>query len=253
MHVPKAKPDEKEHIDLGPDLDGRMRKVSPIENPWLKLPSQAPYVLEIDREWIEAYNQKKDNPDHKIDTLLIPEPFIGSPQSARLVLLSLNPGRDEEDAKVHANSDFRAALFRNLRHEPQGYPFYPLNPDFSGTPCAKWWLKLTKQLIDGLDRTVVAERLFVIEWFPYHSKKSGLPKGPKKFACESQWYSCQLAQEMRGKDALMVLLRSPDHWAVCEECFSRLPLPKSRQNPVMTSANFGEELFKRMRWALGNG
>ena len=216
-----------------------------MENPWLKIPSETPYVLEIDRESIERYNAGQANPDRKIDTSLIPEPFIGNPSTAKLVLLNLNPGVAEDDARAHARRDFRTAMLLNLRHESQKYPFYPLDPGLSQTPCAQWWLRKTRRLVEECGRERVANGLFVIEWFPYHSKKE-----PRGGVCESQWYSWQLAKEMIEKRKCMVLMRSKDHWAVCDERLSESPLPNSRQNPAITAANFGEDLFSRMRKAL---
>ncbi|MGA9308099.1 MAG: hypothetical protein WBW31_22065 [Candidatus Sulfotelmatobacter sp.] len=178
----------------------------------------------------------------------IPEPFIGDPRSAKLVLLNLNPGHSEEDATAHANPEFRRAMCRNLRHEPQEHPFYPLNPDFASTPCAQWWLRHTRELIAGFDLASVTKKILVIEWFPYHSKKSGLDPG--KLVCESQEYSFQLARQMRDKDAVMVLLRSKEHWANVDARFARLHLPKSPQSPFITRNNFGEDLFEQMRKAL---
>jgi hypothetical protein len=247
MHIPRVKFDP-QNIDLGPDMDGRMRNPSPIENPWLKLPSDAPYVLEIDRKCIERYNEKKRSRARKIDTSLIPEPFIGNPRSAKLVLLNLNPGLAEDDAEAHTRPDLKAAMFLNLRHESQQYPFYPLNPQFEKTPCAKWWLRITGRLIQGLDVACVAEKLLVIEWFPYHSQESGLPKDRR--VCESQQYSCQLVQEMRARGAFMVLLRSQENWAICDKHLSKLPLPNSRENPVISATNFGEKWFNQMRRSL---
>jgi hypothetical protein len=227
-------------------MDGRMR----IENPWIEIQPEGPFIPEIDREAIKYYNDQTKGSVKGIDTSLIPEPFIGNHRSPKVVLLSLNPGLAEGDAKAHARPDFRAAMLRNLRHESLEYPFYPLNPQFERTPCAAWWLKKTRRLIEECGREKVAEGLFVIEWFPYHSKKSGLPKKPKKFVCESQRYSCQLAKEMVGKGALTVLLRSKHHWAMCDEGLSKLPFPRSRQNPAITPDNFGEDIFKKMCGAL---
>jgi hypothetical protein len=243
MQLPRVTFDPKKHIDLGSAMDGRMR----IQNPWTDIQRDGRFVLEIDREDVEHYNEKKLKPHHKVDTSLIPEPFIGNPKSAKLVLLSLNPGLEEGDAEAHARPDFRAAMIGNLHHELKDDAFYPLNPQFKDTPCADWWLKKTRQLVEECGREKVARGLFVIEWFPYHSKKSGLPK---KFVCESQRYSCQLAKEMLGKGALMVLLRSRDHWAVCGEGLSKLPLPRSRQNPAISAANFGDDIFQQMCEAL---
>lgn len=218
-----------------------------MENPWLKIPLEAPYVLEIDREGIERYNAGIAALDRKIDTSLIPEPFIGNPSSAKLVLLNLNPGIAEVDAKAHSRPDFRTAMRLNLCHESQEYPFYPLDPRLSETPCAQWWLRKTRRLVEECGREIVAKGLLAIEWFPYHSKKAGLPK---RLLCESQRYSWQLAVEMFEKRKCMVLMRSRDHWAVCDERLHELKLPNSRQNPSVTARNFGDHLFKRMIHAL---
>ena len=39
----------------------------------------------------------------------------------------------EINEKEHRRVDLRKAMLHNLRHEPQEYPFYPLNPEFKGT------------------------------------------------------------------------------------------------------------------------
>jgi hypothetical protein len=105
-----------------------------VRNPWSELPAQSPYVLDRDRASIDKYNTLH-NSDKKIIVESVPEPFIGNPQSAKVVLLSLNPGHSEEDVKTHADPDFRQAIRRNLRQEPQECPFYGLNPKFAWTGC----------------------------------------------------------------------------------------------------------------------
>jgi hypothetical protein len=64
-----------------------------VENPWLKLPSKALYVLEIPN----SLNGTMQGKPIRSDTPLIPEPFIGNPSSAKLVLLNLNPGLAQSD------------------------------------------------------------------------------------------------------------------------------------------------------------
>src|SRR5271168_3176920 len=62
-----------------------------VRNPWSELPTQSPYVLDIDRASIDKYNALHDG-DEKIVVESLPKPFIGNPQSAKVVLLSLSPG-----------------------------------------------------------------------------------------------------------------------------------------------------------------
>jgi len=234
------------HIDLGPEADGHMRELF-VKNPWLELPRKAPYVLTSDRDCIEHYNAFA-NPERIIDTALVPEPFIGNPISATVVLLNLNPGWAPGDPRAHADPGFRAAIFRNLRHEAQEYSFFPLNPKFEWTPCANWWRKKTKELVAECGREAVAARLLVIEWFPYHSSKR-----PTGLTCESQNYSFQLARQMLDSHKLVVLLRSRKEWGAVDQRCSELRLPNSRQNPCITPANLGAELFAQIKAALCNG
>jgi hypothetical protein len=55
---------------------------------------------------------------------------------------------------------------------------------------------------------------------------------------------------MDGKEALVVLLRSKDHWAACDEGLSKLQIANSKQNPALTPSNFGSDIFKQMCEAL---
>ena len=103
-----------------------------VVNPWLKLPYESRYVLEIDRESISRYNQSHGE-DRKINLNSVPEPFIGNPDSAKIVLLSLDPGDSMQDFKAHLHDEFKKAMFHNLHRESQDWPFYSLNPDFSWT------------------------------------------------------------------------------------------------------------------------
>jgi hypothetical protein len=132
----------------------------------------------MDREAIDQYNRSIRNGDNKVIVESIPEPFIGNPQTANVVLLSLNPGHSEDDAKAYSDSDFRKGMMHNLRHEAQECPFYGLNPKFA-------WTVLGSHL----------KWAAVIEWFPYHSRRSALPSKP---VCPSQYYSFHLAKEMLG-------------------------------------------------------
>jgi len=217
-----------------------------VQNPWSELPGQSPYVLATDGGSIDKYNKLKKN-DHKIIVESIPEPFIGNPRSAKVVLLNLNPGHSEDDAKAHSDPDFRQAMMRNLRHEKQDCPFYALNPKFAWTPCGRWWRAHTRRLHDaGLPWECISQGLLVIEWFPYHSKTSGLPIKP---VCPAQQYSFQLAKEML-ESKIVVGMRSKKHWLDAVPAVRSVPFLKNPQNPHISPANTGTELFARIVEAL---
>lgn len=219
----------------------------PIQNPWLKLlPSDGSYILEEDRESVSKFNQVAGT-RKKINVESVPEPFIGNPKSATVVLLSLNPGDADADWESHHDGEFRKAMFNNLHQKSQEYPFYPLNPAFAWTGAGKWWRPRTHelQLESGLDYATLAKKLLVIEWFPYHSKKSGLGKTP---ICESQKYSFQLAKEMLDT-RLVVLMRARKQWLKVDQRSGRNSL-RNPQCGYITRGNTEGDLFDRIVRAL---
>jgi hypothetical protein len=220
-----------------------------MPNPWLELPAQSPYILGMDRDSIERYNERRRKDDQKVVVKSIPEPFIGNPQSATVVLLSLNPGHSEDDVKAHTDADFREAMIRNLQHEPQECPFYALNPKFTWTACGIWWRAHTRRLHEaGLSWVAISEKLLVIEWFPYHSiSGKGLPN---RVICPSQEYSFQLAREMLDKKRIVVGMRSKQYWLGVDPRVQDVRFLKNRQSPHISVANTGQEPFERIVEAL---
>ena len=197
-------------------------------NPWADLPRRGPYVLEIDRGQTEQHN-KKTSDDKRLMLGSIPEPFIGNPNSAKVIFLGLNPGHSDDDEKHHnTNLDLRESMFNNLCHKEQNYPFYPLNRAYREVGAARWWLPRTFQLRteSGLSEEIFAQRLMVIEWFPYHSRKFALPK--KTY--QSQEYSFELAKEMHSRGKMIVLLRSRRLWAKIDDKFG-----DSRSTPMLNN------------------
>ncbi|MGC2463921.1 MAG: hypothetical protein WA517_01925 [Candidatus Acidiferrum sp.] len=222
-----------------------------MQNPWLKLPQrpyESGYILEMDLESIKRYNDSKRSEDRKANLKSIPEPFIGNPGSARVVLLSLNPGDSENDLKDHSSDRFKKALFSNLAGELCDYPFYLLNPDFRETGAGKWWFARTRELREaGLGNETIAKRLLVIEWFPYHSRRSGFPN---KSICESQSYSLHLALEMLEKKQLVVGMRSRKKWTAVDQKFAKVPFLKNPQCGHISRNNTEGDVFDRIVEAL---
>jgi hypothetical protein len=192
-----------------------------IANPWAELTEQTVhYILACDQHHITQHNDAV-RPDYRIIERSIPEPYIGNPLTAQVVLLGLNPGHSDADAQDYARADFRAALFNNLRQTPQAYPFYPLNPDFAGTGAGMWWTRRLRLLASdsGLEPAVLSERIMVVEWFPYHSRKFARRGQP----LPSQAYSFQLASHLIAQGRLVVRMRSRRLWSATGQEFENIP------------------------------
>jgi len=221
-----------------------------MQNPWLELNSSGPpYVLEIDREYVRRHNERSP-PEHQLMVNAIPEPFIRDPGTAKVVLLNLNPGYDATVERNHSRPEIRDAIFRNLHGESRAYPFYAFDPAFRGTGVADYWRKYTRQVQKeaGLDDRTFARRLLVIEWFPYPSTSSGLPR---RLLCGSQKYSFQLAKEMLAKKGVQVIgTRAQNYWLQADPEFGRVPFLKNPQRPWITRGNMDSSVFDRVVTSL---
>jgi hypothetical protein len=222
-----------------------------MQNPWKELPLEPPYVLRADLQAITTLDSLRE-PNRRINGEVgsIPEHFIGNPQSAKVVLLNGNPGHDARDRDAHRNQDFGKALRLNLLHGKLDYPFFPLNPTFSSTPCANWWYRHLRELFDvaGLAQFDVAQRLCVIEWFPHHSLNG--KNLPQNCLVESQKYSFEIAAHVLKGDKLIVGMRGRPRWTNVDPHFGNIPYLKNPQNPAVSRKNAGESLFWQVVNAL---
>lgn len=214
-------------------------------NPWENLgcTEDGSWILPEDISAIQEFNERRTDPDRKIFLGTLPEPFIGRPDTARVVFLGLNPGHDSSDIENHNRKDFQEAIRLNLQHKLLDYPFYPLNPRFEKTGAGLWWRKQLQSLRDvtGLDWRKLSERILAIEWFPYHSKSSGLPKGQ---LCPSQEYAFDLARKMANRqDILVIGMKARNRWQqVLPNCSAEFL--NSNQNSAVTPGNMRKGLFE---------
>lgn len=184
-----------------------------MRNPWEELRyREEQWLLPEDREAIETFNGRA-KPEHRIQLAAMPEPFIGSPDTARLVFLGLNPGFSPAVPSFHKERAFQDAILKNLRREEQRYAFYPLNPEFSHAGAATWWRKRLRTLRDdcGLPLELFAQKVMALEWFPYPSKSAGIPH---RRICPSQDYSFFLLSEfLKRKNIIVLGMRARSRWA----------------------------------------
>jgi hypothetical protein len=218
-----------------------LARMTDTTNPWLALSREPPYILDVDRNRITLHNTVAPN-DYKIIDHCVPEPFIGNPATAKVVLLLLNPGfNDKTDLASHSCPDFRTTIFKNLCHELQEYPFYPLNPAFSTTASAIWWRGRLRRLIEEVGEATLSQKLLAIQWFPYHSQRWN----PKYPVWESQKYSFHIAKTMlREKGAKIVGMRSKKLWGKEDEGFFGVPYLKNPRNVCLSRANMEDGLFE---------
>lgn len=207
-----------------------------MTNPWAELRPEPPYILPMDETQILEYDSRRHE-GSKLGLDSIPEPFIGNPETAKVVLLLLNPGYSRKGSEAHRNPALKEELFRNLRGERGPYPFYPLNPALSWSPTAQWWVPRTRELrqATGLNDLMLSERLLAIEWFPYPSRSSGLPT---RQLCNSQDYTFELAKRMLDTK-FVVRTRSVNHWSKVDPRFRNIPSLNNPQCGFISPGNTG--------------
>lgn len=221
-----------------------MERDGHTENPWRQLPAQPPYFLEMDRAAIEKYNAKV-NSNHLIIDWYLPEPFLGDPE-APVVLLNGNPGADFSgiDQKLHEHPDFQKANRDNLRHNRIDYPLYLLDPFLNAEnqacqdvdmPGYIWWNRILKPLIKDYGLQIVAQKVFVIEFLPYHSKNFD-----GKLCLASQAYTFDLVAQAIQRNAVIVVMRARQLWlhkVPALKNYDNLFSVNSWQNPTISQKN----------------
>jgi len=219
-----------------------------MNNPWLKLPDKAPFLLNSDKGQILAFNERV-KPIVRIQHHVYPEPYIGNP-GAPVFLLNLNPGYADEDIEYYQTKFVFQMWQKNLFHEPMEYPFYILHPEFDqqlgGT---KWWRQKLREMIEICGVKKVANNLCCVEYFPYHSIKYK----PLKTILDSQKYNFEMVRKAISNQAIIVAMRSEKNWvsAIPElESYRNLYRLNSKQN-VAVSRNNCPEGFPKIMEIIG--
>ena len=192
-----------------------------MKNPWLDLTidKNGKYILDIDRETILKL-QKSLNEKYELRLELFPAPFDGDPK-APVYLLNLNPGFGENDK--NEMSRIQEFVFKNLRHQPMEYPFCSLNPKLNGTGGNIWWIKILGPLLRKINNDkLVSQKIFCVEYFPYHSKSFNA-----NILVPSQEYNIYLIKKAIQKNKVFIIMRRE------KDLYSLIPELKEHQKRGM--------------------
>lgn len=224
-----------------------------LRNPWRDLSAAAPFVPACDVPWLpllpspvtEGENEK---PSAVLNLDLQPEPFFG-PHEAPVVVLLLNPGLGEDDARHHQRDEFTRALRAHVQSESGGAHFHLLDP--SRGPGHRWRLRKVGPLLKAASCSVeqLAARLLCIEFFPYHSKAFA----HAHLRLPSQHFSFELLRRAMRRDALVLCMRGYRYWsgAVPELAnYAGLLRPKNPRSAALSEGNIGKDGFARLRLAV---
>lgn len=208
------------------------------QSPWVNLPTEDPYILPEDLRQISNHRFFSEL---RLNTL--PEPVVGGLDNAKVVFLALNPGFMESDVTVNMSMPAFIEGCRTNLADPYSAPFYYFAGGLEETGGYKWWSsRLKPVLAAGIHEDVLASRVMVIEYFPYHSVNY---KHLGNFI-PSQLFSFELVKEAMRRNKVIVIMRSKVLWlqAVPELAAYPYMTLSSAQNVVISPKNIGELNFK---------
>jgi hypothetical protein len=167
-----------------------------MDNPWRALPRHAPFVLDIDRAHVDAWNAgKPEFAPSWIHTGRLPEPRLG-PVDAPVVLLQLNPSYD---ARAFDIRQIDCAI-EALQDEQSAHACLAAPND--------WWDETFSTLLKRFGRERLSRRVMSIEYFPYASARFD----HAHLRLPSQEYTFALVRAALAADALFVVTRGLDLW-----------------------------------------
>lgn len=176
-----------------------------MDNPWLNLPEEAPYIALGDIEALKKQNYKLDG--LRFDAF--PEPYGGSLNTAKVVCLVLNPGFEEADVTTNfANSYWVHEVRANLEHKTE-HLFLYLSPGLKNTGGYRWWTAKLKPLEKaGVTRDELVQGIMMIQFFPYHSVKYV----HNRQYIPSQQYQFYLVREAMRLGKTVIIMRARNIW-----------------------------------------
>lgn len=245
------------------------------KNPWSNLaPSYIGYklydttktfALQEDLQMIEAYNTSKKNPRHHYHLEIPAEPWQGNPLTAKTIILSLNPGWEEDCNKRFALSlpigGVSEDIFKEKRNSLlfNAYGFMPYNDNvreaFSKLGADYWKNKLEtlRNEVPEKDDIDFYRNFALIQYCAYTSEKYGGGFKDNKLL-PSQLYTKEVIRYIayNRPDVKFVILRAENKWEELLDAdvwFTIRPRTIIAKWPIqqlMNKSNLGEDNFESL-------
>jgi hypothetical protein len=180
-----------------------------MNNPWLDLPKEAPFIAPCDAEELSKpkYNEREFN--YRLQHKAFPEPYVGNMSRAKIILLLLNPGFEEADITTNFKNTYWVNEIRANLEQKTEFSFLYLSPQVQETGGYKWWTAMLKPLeAAGVTRDELANGLMSIQFLAYHSKKYK----HDKHHLPTQDYQFHLVEEAMKLNKTIIIMRSRRKW-----------------------------------------
>lgn len=208
-------------------------------NPWKNLPKNPPYLAPCDKDM-----QLRDFYDLHLE--LLPQPFLGNPETANVLILLLNPGYTSSETTIELkSSSLQKAIRESL--DPEKSRLFFLEDDFDWTAGGRWWAsKISSILNAGVSKEDIYRNLAVVEYFPYHSAEFNMKTDAP---LPSQEYTFEAVRRAMARGATILLMRGDKWWLSAIPELADYPnkvKPNSARNAVLSEKNLGEENFAKI-------
>ncbi len=214
-----------------------------MENPWIRLPEEPPYVLSDDRRIIIEINNNERQSENQISINLLPDPFIGN-IDAPIILLTKCPGIHIDDPTWHKKDYFIQLMRSNYLQEPVEYPLLYLDEKLKGSPGAQWYRRHLKNLILDTSIKDVSRKICSVPIFPYHQKNfKGSSLNFSSRLLPSQFYTKSIIIQAMERKAKIIIMIGQSLWFRFVPQLSTYPnlgIIKNPQNPMISINNINQ-------------
>lgn len=227
------------------------------------------FFMDADWDLLNQYNETKKNENHKYHLEIPAEPWQGNPLKAQIIILSLNPGWQEECNKGVAEKlpkRMREEVFkekqRTLLFQAEG--FFPFRKDVTdaisrvgenywrGDGNKKGRLSVLKP--DSMDEFEFYKKFAVVQYCAYTSKEYGGGFKDRAYL-PSQKFTKELIRHIayNRPEVKFVILRAADKWKNLldpDVWYTMRPNTIIAKHPIQqrfSEGNLGEKEFEEIQ------
>lgn len=200
---------------------------------------------------LRAFNKKAGEAKFAIRPDLLPEPFIGIPDTAKVLFLALNPGYKGPEDDWHSREEFRKLIIDNSKFRSMDYPYYYLNeaPSFRGSPGHIWHKRILSELINAFSAQILSKNICCIQFHGYHSTRYK----PLGEILPSQRRSFELVKSVMKRNIPIVLMRSRNIWfdAISDlKTYPSIIILNNYRSPTVSKGNMSESDYGKIMMHL---